>query len=273
MKKTQHKKGGICLIYERMKKEYQKLETKINDLQEKLKNFPEGKLICAANGKGVKWYRSDGHKSIYLSKKEKKLAEQLAYKKYLSLQLKILLQEKRAINYYLKHHDANAYLKEQEFLTSAGFSELLTPQLTPISEQLSKWMNEPYEKSNRYPEGLVNRATAGKYVRSKSEVLIDMFLCKHRIPFRYECLLQLGEVSAYPDFTIRHPKTGEVFYWEHLGRMDDPHYASKAYSKLQLYASNGIIPNINLIITCETKDHPLSTEMIEKIIEYYFVDM
>lgn len=254
-----------------MIKEQKQLETKIKHLQEKLKEFPEGKLICAANGKGVKWYLSDGHKSVYLPKKEKKLAQQLAHKRYLSLQLKMLLQEKRAIDCYLKQRDSSAIQKEQEFLTTTGFKELLISQLNPISEQLKTWMNEPYAKSERYPEGLVHTAVSGNRVRSKSEVLIDMLLCKRRIPFRYECLLQLGEISVYPDFTIRHPETGELFYWEHLGRMDDPHYASQAYSKLQLYASNGIIPNINLIITCETKEHPINTEMIEKIIEYYFL--
>ena len=45
---------------------------------EKIDKLPQGKLICAANGKHIKWYCSDGHKSVYLPKKERTLAEQLA---------------------------------------------------------------------------------------------------------------------------------------------------------------------------------------------------
>lgn len=52
--------------------------------------------------------------------------------------------------------------------------------------------------------------------------------------------------------------------------MDEKHYYQNAFSKLQLYASYGFIPTINLITTYETKDSPLSSEMIEKTIDFYF---
>jgi len=52
--------------------------------------------------------------------------------------------------------------------------------------------------------------------------------------------------------------------------MDDEEYARNAYAKLQKLNSFGIIPSINLIVTYETKENPLSPEMIEKIVEYYF---
>lgn len=42
-------------------------------------------------------------------------------------------------------------------------------------------------------------------------------------------------------------------------------------SKIQKYASCGIVPGIHLITTYETKEHPLSTEIIEKIIKHYFL--
>ena len=98
-----------------------------------------------------------------------------------------------------------------------------------------------------------------------------MVLYTHRIPFRYECMLTLGNSTLYPDFTIRHPKTGEYFYWEHFGMMDDPIYSKSAASKLQLYISFGIIPSIHLITTFETTDQPLSSEKLEKIVADYFI--
>ena len=74
----------------------------------------------------------------------------------------------------------------------------------------------------------------------------------------------------YPDFTIRHPVTGNFIYWEHLGLMDEWSYAKNASQKIQTYMTNHIYPGINLIITSETKEHPLQPQMISKIIEQYF---
>ena len=42
-------------------------------------------------------------------------------------------------------------------------------------------------------------------------------------------------------------------------------------SKLDLYTSHGLIPNINLITTYETKDHPLSMDYVKKTVAYYFL--
>lgn len=258
------------MIYERALNESQRLETEINSLQRQLKRLPDGKLICSGNGKYYKWYRSDGHEKVYIPKSERDLAERLALKKYLTLRLKNSLREKKAIDFYLRHHDSNAYQMEQSLLNLPGYNELLFSSFKPLSHELYDWMNSSYEKNNKYPEKLNYRTYSGNYVRSKSEAIIEMFLCKYKVPFRYECALQLGGVYIYPDFTIRHPKTGEVYYWEHFGLMDDLTYIKNTTSKIQLYASNGIIPTIQLITTYETKENPLNTEMVEKIVQYYF---
>lgn len=75
----------------------------------------------------------------------------------------------------------------------------------------------------------------------------------------------------YPDFTIRHPITGEMVYWEHFGLMDEEAYRNSVYKKLKLYCDNGIIPSINLITTYETKQHPLDANHVEAIIKEYFL--
>ena len=87
----------------------------------------------------------------------------------------------------------------------------------------------------------------------------------------YECALQLDEIMLFPDFTIRHPKTGDVYYWEHFGLMDNPVYSQNVCSKLQFYATHGIIPSIKLITTYESKDNPLNPDMVQKIITHYFL--
>ena len=130
---------------------------------------------------------------------------------------------------------------------------------------------ETYEKNQSHPNALRHNCISGNVVRSKSEVLIDHALFTHQIPFRYECALKLGEITIYPDFTIRHPKTGKFYYWEHFGIMDSVSYSQNAYQKLQLYTSNGYIPTINLITTFETNEYPLSMETIENVISHYFL--
>lgn len=133
-------------------------------------------------------------------------------------------------------------------------------------------MNSPYERSLQYPEKLIHKSASGNIVRSKSEALIDTLLYINKIPFRYECILQLGTSSIYPDFTIIHPQTKEIYYWEHFGMMNNPDYQIKTISKLQLYFSHGIIPTIQLITTYETKDQPLTYDVVDKIIHDYFLD-
>lgn len=251
--------------------ESQRLEAKINDLDGQLGKLPKGRLICVHNGKYYKWYQSDGKSFVYIHKKDRHLAEQLAVKKFLSLQREELIQQKDAINSYLKIHDTEKLFPEQLLSDDSEYKELLSPYFTPTSRKFQEWMNSPYDKNTKYPERLVHKAYSGNYVRSKSESIIDMLLYMNKIPFRYECALELGGNITYPDFTIRHPDTGKIFYWEHFGLMDEPEYRKNTFSKMQLYSSHGIIPGIQLITTYETKESPLSLEMVEKIIEYYFL--
>lgn len=259
------------MIYEQALKEKKKLEQQINLLQQQIKHLPKGKIFCTKNGKYSKWYQSNGKTQTYIPKRERHLAEQLALKKYLSLQLKNSQQENRAIEYYLRHHDTNAEQTELSLYNTPAYKDLLSPYFKPISLELFEWENAPYNKNDNYSENLVHETASGINVRSKSEEMIDMVLFKNKIPFRYECELQLGEKLLYPDFTIRHPKTGETYYWEHFGLMDDTDYCRKAFAKLHLYASNGIIPSIHLITTYETKNNPLSINDIEEIVNHYFL--
>lgn len=260
------------MIYDQMVKEKQRIEKQIATLQTKLKDFPDGKLVSSHTGKYSKWYRSHGSSYTYIPKKERWIAEKLAHKKYLSLQLDTLLAEKKAIDFYLRHHTNKEFQAEQAFLNSSDYKELLAPHLTTLSQELLTWINSPYEMNPLYSENRVHTTLSGYLVRSKSEALIDTFLSQNQIPFRYECALPLNKTTLYPDFTIRHPRTGEFFYWEHFGLMDDPNYAQKAFSKLQTYTANGIIPSIHLITTYETRDYPLTADLIEKIIAHYFLD-
>lgn len=257
------------MIYERIQQEYNSICNRISCIQKELQTLPDGKLICSHQTHSSKWYVSDGHQRTYIPKSNRSLAEQLAQKKYLSLLLKDLENEKTALTYYLRHHSPTG--KAEQILTEPSeYKQLLLPYFTPLSQELANWMNSPYEKNTNHPDTLIYNGTSNNYLRSKSEVLIDMLLHSHNIPYRYECALYLGQSIIYPDFTIRHPHTGEIYYWEHFGLMDNPGYIENTASKIKTYANHGIIPGIRLITTYETKNYPLNPEIVEKYIEYYF---
>ena len=252
-----------------MRSESQRLEEQINSLQSKLKDYPTGKIFCTHNGTHYKWYHSNGSSQVYIPKANRQFAETLAAKKYLSLQYEDLVHEKRAIDYYLRHHVAPK--AEHMLAEMPEYQELLSPYFKIQSQELQDWMNSPYDYNTKYPEMRTIRTSSGNLVRSKSEALIDMALYKNNIPFRYECALQLNDSTIYPDFTIRHPHTGKLYYWEHFGKMDDPRYSKNVGSKLQLYIDNKIIPGIQLITTYETMEHPLCSDILENIIKEYFL--
>ena len=259
-------------MYHQALQEYEWIAKEVQEIQQKLETLPEGNLIFAKNGKKYyKWYYTDGSHKTYIPKEERHKLKKLAIKKYLSLRLKTLSQELRAIEFYLKHHDENAYQKEQALLENPEFQKIISKLYQPKEQKLIEWMKAPYKSNEAHPEQLIHNTIAGIHVRSKSEVLITRILSKYNIPFRYECALQLGEKCVYPDFTIIHPITGEVFYYEHFGMMDDEFYSQHAFAKLHLYTSNGIIPTVNLITTFETKENPLSEKMVEDIVKYYFL--
>jgi len=247
--------------------ESQRLDKQIKSLQAQLKTFPDGDFYCTKNGKYYKWYRVVADQTQLITKEFSSLAEKLAIKKYLSLQLEDCLHEKSAIDFYLRHH---VPAKADLLLTqNSEYQRLLSPYFKSLSQELEEWSNSTFTQYSKYPENKIHVAPSGNMVRSKSEVLIDMQLYTNHIPFRYECELQLGDVTIYPDFTVRNPRTGKLYYWEHFGIMDDSNYANNVALKLNTYISNHIIPTIDLITTFETRDHPLTIDTINRVIEEY----
>lgn len=263
-------KGGLITNYERMLAEYKRLEQQIKLIQNQINRLPEGKLICSRTENRYKWFHSDSHVKTYIPKSNRKFAEKLAQKKYLTLQLEELESEKRAIQFYLRHHRDTDKKSERLLIESSEYQNLLSPYFKPASQELTEWMESPYEHNPAYPEQLVHNGCTGTMLRSKSEVLIELQLHTNQIPYRYEAKLILKDSIMYPDFTIRHPETGKIYYWEHFGMMDNPAYIKKTCEKIEKYALSGIIPSVNLITTYETKEHPLTSCTIKKIVEQYF---
>ena len=255
--------------YHRIKKRTEYLEQQQDYWNSRLQSLPEGKLLCSRDKNSFKYYHKTPGKKEYLDKSKHKLAEQLAIKAYIRALLKDISHELTANHFYLRHYQDKSFV--ESLLEHPGIQKLLQPYFKPHSKELAEWMHSSYNRNPHFTEHLKHNTILDFLVRSKSESMITMMLYTNNIPFRYECELVLGSQLVYPDFTIRHPQTGEWYYWEHLGKMDDPNYYKNKFRLLEQYTSHGIVPSINLILTFETKEHPLTADTIQKIVEHYFL--
>ena len=257
--------------YEQIKRRIDSIQEELKHIEKLKKEFPKENLICAKNNQYYKWYLRTEIGTTYLPKQNKDMAQKLALKKYYQLrenELKVELEACRAYMKKIKFYKENA----DDLLGHEEYSKLLGQSVYSVKQELQEWMAEEYDRCRIHPENLIVKATLGKYVRSKSEAIIDKLLFNAGIPFRYEDKLVLGDNTIYPDFTVRHPRTAEYYYWEHFGLLDDPKYVSESVCrKIKLYSDNGIIPSVKMIFTFETKSHPLSIETVERIIREYFL--
>lgn len=153
---------------------------------------------------------------------------------------------------------------------SSPYRELLSSFFHTFSNELQMWIDANFQTNLSHPDHLIHKTLSNHMVRSKSEVIIANSLFTHKIPYRYECALDLDDLIFYPDFTILHPSTKKIFYWEHFGMMDNCTYRENAFHKLQIYGEHDIIPTINLLTTFETQKHPLDSSQVDFLIERYF---
>lgn len=102
-----------------------------------------------------------------------------------------------------------------------------------------------------YAENLIYKTEKGEMVRSKSEMIIANMLFENHVPYTYEKELLVGGFNKIPDFTIEDEESGNTWYWEHCGMMNDDSYRKRWEAKKKLYAENGIVEGKNLIVTEE----------------------
>ena len=231
----------------------------MTQIDEELLSLPEGELKIYPNNGTYRWYLVNGSGRTYIPQKNKKLAEKLTYRKFLKLKREVIREEKASC-YNVLNSFNGAVDNLQAFLQDKRYAQFLKEDnINKTCQVFDKdWANQKYNTNPNYLGQLTYICPSGNYVRSKSEVFIDMVLSQHGIPFRYECELEIGKLKFYPDFTIMNPMTGEILYWEHFGKMDDEEYAKNAFSKMKKYYEVGIVPGRNLIITFETKARPFS---------------
>lgn len=132
-------------------------------------------------------------------------------------------------------------------------------------------------KEKLFEKNLIHCASDGTFLRSKSEVIIYELLLKSQLNPEYEYVLEIDGEIKRPDFYISDDDTGEKYYWEHLGMLNDDAYSNNWQNKLNWYKSKNILPledgrglNGTLIITKDDRNGGISVKEIASIIDKVF---
>ena len=213
-------------------KEQKELEMICSKVENELKSVPEGNLRISKDKNKVRYYHCvEDNEGTYISKIDSELPK---------------LHTQR---------------------------QLLVTPIEPIWEkELARWYDSEYHGKEFY-EGTAEIVTEkGERVRSKSEKILADYFYRNNILYQYEKPLYLkGYGTIYPDFTFLSKKTRKEIYWEHEGMMDKPEYAKSAVKKIESYQRNGIHLGERLILTFETELTVLNSQIVEELVERYFV--
>lgn len=240
----------------------------------KLENSPEGKLVLSSSrGNPQYYYASPGQNSRgkYLRKSDSaELIQTLVQRDYYHSVLKLL----KKYEYQLSHNPKSLYPDLDEIYNSLPYGRkcLVEPVIPPIDKFIQTWYEDNPGSLNPFPVDCPFTTERGETVRSKSEKIIADKLYHLGIPYVVEPKLTLKYLGPkYPDFLVLNKRTRKSFYWEHMGKCDDANYGAYNIEKLFGYESSGIEVGKDLIITMETKSHPITTESIEKKIKDYLL--
>ena len=187
----------------------------------------------------------------------------------------------------------------------AALPEALKPFVKPLSlsddDYAKRWQerNLVVKRRRIHAEDDYHKykTMRGDYVGSKSEALIADRLFAKGIPYHYEVAFTPdGEIDTsrpvideygrligfeglgagpferdtlHPDFYVLNKRTRKTYYWEHMGKLNDPKYCTENLNRLIRVLDAGYTIGEEILITHEDAHHPLRLESIDEIIEKY----
>ena len=261
--------GNIKEVIERRK--HYLIQVK-NQIERSKKKKVQGKLRVCSRGNSFQYYLRDkptDFNGSYISKENIQIAKDIAQQDYNEQSLKVLQEEVNVLNRFLQTYPVETIENLYEKI-HRGRKEVVIPWIESEEDFLCKWQEYEFQGLGYAEDTPEFYTQKGERVRSKSELIIADMLEKENVPYRYECPIFLkGFGKVYPDFTVLNKRKKKELYWEHFGMMDDPVYAEKAMKKIRTYEQNGYCVGLDLILTFESKNVPISQKQISNIIESF----
>lgn len=256
----------------------------IKELEKRLRNAPESRLRVSMNKNYPRFYEVTGRGDTtgkYLAGSKRDRARLLAQSDYEKKALSMLQKEKKLIDALAEFYTRTDRIQEDFF---SGPEELIPAMMIPARREMiepividqksytENWFGDSYERKEFSPDAPEYYTGSGIRVRSKTEWMIAEMLEKKKVPFYYERpFLLKGSGIIHPDFTVLNGKRRKVFFWEHMGMLDDETYRNHALNRIEQYILNGYYPGRDLILTHETAAKPIRSTIIENIIEIFLI--
>lgn len=251
-------------------------EERITKLKEYLDKLPKGQ-ICAhrRNGKYLYCLRTKNKNGKrcekYLSSTQNGLIKAYCESVYLRKLIPAIEKELKVLKTFERNYKPNSKYEAWNKLPQA-YKQYANQIVRDNKTICHDWEYAEFEH-NGFPNSAGKQyiTKKGEIVRSRIELIIADMLYDLKISYRYEQRLDLPSGAIYPDFTILHPETLELYYIEIFGMMDNPEYEQAAFSKIAKYAASKYYNN--LIMFFDHNNSPISTQNIKKTLEIKFLSI
>lgn len=240
---------------EAIKKEY----------QQQLKTLPEGRLTLSRIGNGIYYSEVEKGRKTYLGTGSHARVKALQQRRFMEKTIQHIDKNLKVMHTYIQEYEPIDHATILQELPKAYIGE------AEWSMNGDSWESEPYDKNERYPEGLIHQTLKGEMVRSKSEALLANLLYNKGIPYRYEENLVFPEGTVAPDFKIAVRSEGRFKLLEHCGLIGSEKYARSFTWKLQVYIRNGYMPWKDVFFTFDDFNGSIDTRAISQMMDSYFL--
>ncbi len=244
----------------------------------------EGTIVSRfVGGKTRLYHRTEDSKEKYLKQSDRKLIKELSEKTYLQKLDKAAQREKMQIDKCIEVLESKQNKAGKDLADVDKVYDMLPDYVkenvepAEISDEAyaRKWQSKKYNRRWMKNDEKYYETPRGDKVRSKSEWIIASMLENAGVPYRYEEIVPLdGRVGVFmhPDFTVLNKRTRQVYYWEHCGMMGERDYMENSFMpKMSEYYNFEFFPGDKILLTFESKDHPLDTVDVKRLIDKYLI--
>lgn len=237
-----------------------------------MKGLPKGTLYVKTNRGKEQYYFVDAKskKRKYIKAKDVDFVYGLKKRRFMEETIKAIDKNIAAQKRFLSVYTPYDYASITDGIPIAYRLENSSMDLN--EENKVERINKGNQTLLHYDNEILHETTIGLKVRSKAEAIICEALVSNNVDFEYEKELILfkegNQITVRPDFSFENKITGERFYLEHLGMLNDGTYRRKNIEKLILYAENDIQIGRNLFITSDSMRGEIDVRAIMRTIEF-----